>query len=177
MERIDKKRKEGIMNRIKKAGSEEYETSWENGIPASKKKTEIKKGGKSRRAGARFELKVREDREKQGWILDKWSNNIDLMKSKIVKAKRKYNPFKKILVVGTGFPDFIAFKKREKNYDIIGIEVKMNGLLSKEEKEKCKWYLEKEIFSRILIASKLKDGRLVKIKYEDFKEKYNKVLK
>ncbi len=174
MERVDKKRKEEIMDRIKKAGSEEYETSWEKGIPISKKKTEIKKGKKSKTAGRNFELKVREDRERDGWIVDKWSNNVDLEENKMVKAKRKYNPFKKVLVIGTGFPDFIAFKKREKNYDVIGIEVKMNGILSKEEKEKCKWYLDNGIFSRILIASKTKDGRKIKVKYEDFEERYVK---
>ena len=46
----------------------------------------------------------------------------------------------------------------------------MNGILSKEEKEKCKWYLQKEIFSNIWIAKKgVKRGE---IEYFDFAEKY-----
>ncbi|MBU2053178.1 MAG: hypothetical protein KJ721_02970 [Nanoarchaeota archaeon] len=122
---VKKARREKIMGIVRKAGSEEYETEWdEKGIPVSKKKSEIKKGRLSRARGARFELKVREELESQGWIMDKWTNNVDLsqrddsnepsgepLEGKLVKAKRKYNPFKKMLVVGTGFPDFIAFKK------------------------------------------------------------------
>ncbi|MDP2672241.1 MAG: hypothetical protein Q8O84_00315 [Nanoarchaeota archaeon] len=164
--------KKEIMEMIRKAGSEEYETSWdEKGIPKSKKKSEIKKGRISRARGARFELKVRGDLEVQGWILDKWTNNLDLEENKIVKAKRKYNPFMKLMIIGTGFPDFIAFKKTsEKNYDILGIEVKLNGILSKIEKEKCKWYLKNETFSKILIAKK--GEKKSAIEYVDFKERY-----
>jgi hypothetical protein len=81
----------------------------------------------------------------------------------------------------TGFPDFIVFKNmtswdgepfwnltrelinfevkptlpRKINlYENIGIEVKSNGYLTKEEKEKYKWLLENNIFSKILIVSK-----------------------
>ena len=75
-----------------------------------------------------------------------------------------------MLIIGTGFPDFIAFRRHEKNYEIIGVEVKINGILSKTEKEKCIWYLKKGIFSRILIAKKaMKRGQ---IEYVDFAEKY-----
>ena len=146
--------KEKIMEMIKKAGSEEYETSWsDEGIPISKKKSEIKKGKSSRARGARFELKVRGDLEEKGWIIDKWTNNVDLEENKIVKAKRKYNPFKKMLIVGTGFPDFISIKHiHEGVYSVIGVEVKINGILSKIEKEKCAWYLKNKIFSQIWIA-------------------------
>ncbi len=173
MKRIKKEHKEKIMEILEKAGNEkDYETSWnEKGIPKSKKKSEIEKGRKSRARGARFELKVRSDLEEKDWIVDKWANNVDLEENKIVKAKRKYNPFKKMLVVGTGFPDFIGFKHKEKNsYGVIGVEVKMNGILSKEEKEKCRWYLDKKIFSEIWIAKKGK--KRGEIDYIDFNEKY-----
>jgi len=50
---------------------------------------------------------------------------------------------------------------------VIGVEVKSNGYLSKEEKEKCKWLLENNIFSKILVASKSK--KRGKIKYKGFK--------
>ncbi len=34
-------------------------------------------GKKSKDAGRRFELKVRKDLEDKGWIVDKWSNNVE----------------------------------------------------------------------------------------------------
>ena len=138
-----------------------------------KKKNSIR-GKKSRAAGARFELKVRTQLEKEGWIVDKWTNNVNLEENKLVKAKRKYNPFKKVMVIGTGFPDFIAFrlaKRKGKNYEIIGVEVRGNGWLDKSEKEKCTWYLKNKIFSKILIAKKGK--KYGEIEYIDFKKKYN----
>ena len=84
-------------------------------------------GRKNRASGARFELKVRGELEKQGWIIDKWTNNVDLEEKKLIKAKRKYNPFLKALSIGTGFPDIVAFKLIRKNYEVIGEEVKRNG--------------------------------------------------
>ena len=36
-----------------------------------------KQGKKNRAAGAAFELRVRKDLESQGWIVDKWSNNVE----------------------------------------------------------------------------------------------------
>ena len=179
MEKIKKEHKEKIMEIIGKAGSEEYKTSWnEKGIPISKKKSNIKKGKQNRAAGARFELKVRNELEGQGWIMDKWTNNVDLQENKLVKAKRKYNPFKKMLIIGTGFPDFIAFKKTsKKNYEIIGVEVKIKGVLSRTEKEKCVWYLTNNIFSKILIAKAVKEGRKINVGYLDFKKKFHKFFK
>ena len=38
-----------------------------------------KQGKKNRQAGARFELKVRKDLESKGWIVDKWSNNVEFI--------------------------------------------------------------------------------------------------
>lgn len=176
--KIERERKEKIMDMIHKAGSEEYETDWgdkSGKISTSKKKSEVKKGRKSRARGARFELKVRRDLEEKGRIVDKWNNNVDLDEGKVVVAKRKYNPFKKMLVVGTGFPDFISIKRiREGIYSVIGVEVKMNGILSKIEKEKCAWYLHKGVFSEIWIAKSVKKGMKPEIEYDDFREKYGK---
>ena len=175
MERVKKENEKKIMDLIEKAGSEEYETSWENGVAKSKKKSNIQKGRKSRAAGNRFELKVRKDLEDKGRVVDKWSNNVDLEKGEIVPAKRKYNPFRKAMVIGTGFPDFISIKYiYEGAYSVIGIEVKINGILSKIEKEKCVWYLEKKIFSEIWIAKAIKKGRKIEIEYDDFLETYGK---
>ncbi len=176
MERVKKEHRDKIMEVIRKAGSEEYVTSWDDkGIPKSKKKSEVKKGQKSRAAGSRFELKVRQDLESKGRIVDKWTNNVDLGEGKIAAAKRKYNPFKKMLVVGTGFPDFISIKQiHEGVHSVIGVEVKMNGILSKDEKEKCAWYLQKGIFSQIWIAKAVRKGKKIEIEYDDFQEKYGK---
>ncbi len=84
MEKVKKENKEKIMEMIRKAGSEEYVTSWNKAgiFSTSKKKSEVKKGRKSRAKGARFELKVREDLESKGWIVDKWSNNVEFVEDK-----------------------------------------------------------------------------------------------
>ena len=172
MERIKKEHKEEIMNRIEMAGDpENYEISWnERGLPESKSKINIKRGGLSRGQGARFELKVRKDLEKKGRIVDKWTNNVDLEKGKLIIA-RKYNPFKKMFVLGAGFPDFITIQPiHGELYRVMGVEVKMNGILSKEEKEKCLWYLQKGIFPNLWIAKK--GEKRGEIEYIDFKEKY-----
>lgn len=170
---MEKPDKEKIMEIIRKAGDpENYETSWdEKGGPKSKLKSEIKKGKHSKAKGNRFELKVRRDLESKGRIVDKWSNNVDLETGELIIAKRKYNPFSKALTIGTGFPDFISTKHMtERLYSVIGVEVKMNGTLSKIEKEKCAWYLKNKIFSEIWIAKQgEKRGEIV---YEDFFEKY-----
>lgn len=136
-----------------------------------KKKSEIKKGKKSRSLGLKFELKVRKYWESEGYIVDKWSNNVDIENNKLISAKRKYNPFRKVMAIGTGFPDFIVIQFiRDGIYDVIGVEVKTNGILSKEEKEKCRWYLEKKIFSKILVAKK--SDKASGIEHIDFSEKW-----
>jgi hypothetical protein len=173
---MKKENKEEIMRRIGEAGDpENYETSWDDkGLPKSKKKSKIKMGKVSRAAGARFELKVRKDLEEKGRIVDKWSNNVDLELGEVVPAKRKFNPFSRVMTIGTGFPDFISIKRiSEGSYSVIGVEVKTNGTLSKEEKDKCAWYLKKGIFSEIWIAKAIRDGRKIGIEYIDFKEKCN----
>lgn len=134
------------------------------------KKEFSKQGKRNRASGARFELKVRGDLESQGWIIDKWTNNVDFEKNKVVPAKRKFNPFLKVLVIGTGFPDFISIKPSNKKYEVIGVEVKVNGWLNKIEKEKCKWLLKNKIFSKILIAKKGK--KRGSIEYVDFSKKH-----
>lgn len=174
MERVDKEAEKRVMEVVEKVNSGENEISWdEKGNYKFKKKSEIKKGRSSRARGARFELKVRADLEKQGNVVDKWTNNIDLEKGEIISAKRKFNPFSKVLTIGTGFPDFICIKKiSEEFHRVTGVEVKINGILSKEEKEKCRFYLRNGIFSKIWIA---KQGeKRGEIEYIDFAEKYNK---
>ncbi len=83
----------------------------------TKKINYSKQGKLNRAAGQRFEAKVRENLERMGWIVSKWMNTLDYNRNentgKIVPAKRKFNPFLKTLVIGTGFPDFIAFRNNE----------------------------------------------------------------
>lgn len=130
------------------------------------------RGKKSRAKGGRFEAKVRQNLEELGWTVAKWLNTVDYEKGKIVPAKRKYNPFLKALSVGTGFPDFICFKRQEQGFDVIGLEVKGNGYLDQIEKGMCIWLLENKIFSRILIARRGKKAG--EIQYIDFNVKYGK---
>lgn len=136
-----------------------------------KSKEKSERGKKSRARGQRFEIKVRQDLENLGWTVAKWTNTVDTDEKKIVPAKRKYNPFLKVLSIGTGFPDFICFKKQESGFDVIGLEVKGDGYLDPIERGMCIWLLENKIFSRILIAKKSKEKG--KIEYIDFDIKYH----
>lgn len=161
--------------------------------------TDYKKQGKRNRInGAIFEKRVREDLESKGWIVSRWGNNIEFQKynseevsgihvnGKFIYGKLIQAKSNRFLMRSTGFPDFIAFTYANsnatwpiENYDktfyisginaIIGVEVKINGYLDPTEREKCRWLLKNNIFSRILIASKLKISNRIKIKYEEFK--------
>jgi len=174
---MKKENKEKIIEMIKKAGSEEYETSWNKAgvYSTSKKKSRVKKGKKTKAQATRFELKVRRDLEDKGRIVDKWNNNVDLDEGKLIIAKRKFNPFSKVMTIGVGFPDFVSIKHVHREmYSVIGVEVKMNGILSKVEKEKCVWYLKNKVFSQIWIAKK--GEKRGEIRYDDFEEKYGEKL-
>jgi len=105
----------------------------------AKKKSEFERRRIARAAGARFELKVRSNLESDGWIVDKWSNNVNLEENKLVKVKNLFLGPGKPLMLGAGFPDFIAFKRKGKNYEIMGVEARSDGKLKKKEKEKCKF--------------------------------------
>lgn len=141
----------------------------DDGTIKLKKKSKIKRGSKSRTSGGQFELKVRKDLEEKGWIVNKWLNNLE--DGKVIPAKRKFNPFNRVMTIGTGFPDFVCFQKMSgKSYNVIGVEVKSNGNLSRVEKEKCILYLKKGIFSEILVAKKVKKKNLIKIEYIEFEK-------
>ena len=142
-----------------------------------KKKTNYSNQGRlNRAAGRRFELKVRKDLESQGYVVDKWTNNVDLEKGELIKVKNLFRGKNIPMMLGAGFPDFVGIKNagdgKTHCFDVIGIEVKMKGYLDNQEKEKCKFYLDKGIFSKILIAKTIKNGRNINIEYIDFKVKY-----
>ena len=115
-------------------------------------------GKKNRKKGQLFESKVRAHLEAQGWIVCKWSNQVE--DNQLTPAKHKFNVFRRAMTLGTGFPDFIAYSyiKPTTNGDvitiatIIGVEAKFNGYLNPEERRKCDWLLAHNIFSKILIA-------------------------
>lgn len=161
-------------------------------------KTDYHKQGKlNRKSGREFELKVRKDLEAKGWIVAKWTNNLEPIETesegfvpkelqnketvafKMIPAKHKFNPFRGAMAMGTGFCDFICYRlmrgmqeitgsydeihgrtsctrvfdlRQYGWYEVIGVEVKSNGTLSREEKLKCQWLLKNNIFSKILIA-------------------------
>lgn len=156
------------------------------------KEEKRKIGKKSRASGAAFERRVRKDLENKNWIVDKWTNNVEpdkreeclldqdpmnkinVYEGKLVPAKPKsvfINGQMRIINMWTGFPDFIAFKiargYMKEFYENIGVESKSNGILTKEEKLKCKFYLDNNIFSSILIAQKgKKKGEII---FKEFK--------
>ena len=133
-----------------------------------------KQGKKNRAAGIRFEAKVRAKLEEMGWIVDKWTNTVDYEKLKVVPAKRKFNPFSRVMVIGTGFPDFIAIKRDGDHYDVIGIEVKIKGYLDKTEQGMCHWLIESKTFSKILVAKAVKSGRKINVEFIDFSDFYGR---
>ena len=85
---------------------------------AETKEERQKRGKKSRASGKKFETKVRTDLETRGYIVCKWTNTVDLVNGKLIPAKAQYNPFfKRIVGEGSGFVDFIAFKRVEVEID------------------------------------------------------------
>jgi len=158
----------------------------------------VEQGRKSRKDGKAFELRVRADLESKGWIVDRWSNNLECMKYdneegnfsgeiKIIPAKAKWAGTGRPMMLGAGFPDFICFRTLELEnkdaiinqnvnlYEIIGVESKMTGKLDKLEKEKCSWLIDNHTFGKILIAEKTKPKNKIVIVYHDFEEKYGKI--
>src|SRR3990167_9365083 len=106
-----------------------------------------KQGRINRRKGSEFERKVRADLESQRWNVLKNPNNVK--DRKFTFAKPKFNSFTKSLMMNSsGFPDFICFENINDLSKIIVVECKSNGNLSKEEKEKCAFLLEHNIFSK-----------------------------
>ena len=129
----------------------------------------VNQGKRNRAAGKRFEDKTRKDLESKGFVVDRWTNNVFFIdhvndegsikmfnlgpaKPKIRMAKLQFGFGPILMNAYTGFPDFVCYNSEHN--DVQGVECKVNGKLDKEEKEKCDWLLENNIFSKILIASK-----------------------
>lgn len=111
----------------------------EKKVSKEKKKnpTKVASGKRSKAAGGRFELRVRVDLEKKGWIVAKWSNNVewgyfeDYAKfvsvkwkdltlkngdhypgpvARMVKVKNKFLGPGRPMMLGAGFPDLLCFR-------------------------------------------------------------------
>jgi hypothetical protein len=129
-----------------------------------KTKLDYKKIGKRNKLmGADFERRTRAYMESLGYCVTKWHNNVK--ENKVISAKPGF-----YRQMQTGFPDFLCFihvdnmeNPKIRLYDIIMIECKINGRLSKEEKEKVKFYLDHDYCDKFYIASKGYDGRKIKI--------------
>lgn len=136
----------------------------------------VRQGRINKRNGTIFEKKVREDLIEKGWIVSKWPNNVEFIpisstliniEGNLIPAKHTFNPFSRVMSLGTGFPDFVAYTRLEHlkyppAYEVIGVEAKINGYLDPTERKKCQWLLKNNIFGRILIAKKgEKKGEIV----------------
>jgi len=138
--------------------------------------TDFRLQGKQNRAsGADFEKRTRKDLEDKGWVVDKWTNNVDLGLGKLVRAKNLFRGKNIPMMMGAGFPDFSCHRYVGRTtfdiydiYEVIGVECKVGKYLSAEEKEKCQWLLDNKIFSKILIAFKTKEKNKIVINYKDF---------
>ena len=128
-------------------------------------------GKKNRARGADTEKRTRKDLESQGWIVSKWQNNINLDKGELIAAKNFFIGKGKPMMLGQGFPDFVAYKCKNKYYEVIGVECKSDGWLNQTEKSKCEWLLKNKVFGKILIASRDKINNRVEIKYKKFEVK------
>ena len=130
-------------------------------------RTELsRRNRRNRQSGGEFENRVRKDLEQKGFFASKFQSNIDLEKGILIPAKAS-----RFRLMTTGFPDYIAWQNKKIHHYIIGVECKVKGYLSKEEKAKCEWLLKNKVFQRIFIAKKVKEKNRVKIIYKEFKVK------
>ena len=97
----------------------------------------VAQGKRNRRIGAEFEKSTRNLLEMKGWIVDKWTNNVDLQTNEIIQAKSN-----RFMSRTTGFPDFIALKKEGEDYEVMLVEAKSNNRLDVKEKKKLNVYLD-----------------------------------
>ena len=149
-----------------------------------KTKIDYKKQGKRNKAmGADFERRTRKDLEEKGWKVSKYQNNVEFFESEwskdwdekpFIKGKSVPAKASRYRLSSTGFPDFIAYKLRFNNdiisgYEIQFVECKTNGYLSKEEKEKARWYLDNKYCNKFFIAYKTKEKNRVKVNYKELK--------
>ena len=96
-------------------------------------------GKRNRRAGLDFEREVRMQLEEEGWIVNKHSNNIDLINNRFVPAKSNRFGMRQ-----GGFPDFMIIRsaswlKGRPHFLVKFVECKKGKYLNGEEKDKMQW--------------------------------------
>jgi hypothetical protein len=141
----------------------------ENGqIEESAMISKQQQGKRNRAAGSAWERKVREYLNIDGWCVSKFQSNVDIAERKLIPAKSN-----RFLARSTGFPDFICWKRNDKLcYDVIGVECKINGYISKEERDKMFILKELGVFSKIFIARKCKkNAKTIFPMYTEFETK------
>lgn len=64
----------------------------------------MNQGKKNRQKGYQTEAIVRERLEREGWIVSRWNNNVDITSKEIIRSiPNRFN-------IQPGFPDFICLK-------------------------------------------------------------------
>ena len=116
-------------------------------------------GRKSRAAGKRFEVKVRDDLEDKGWIVVRWNKNVE--DNHLITSRGKFNPFtQRVQNMSSGFPDFLCIQLCfNGSWNIQLVECKLKGKLSRIEKDKMVW-IHYNLGIRCFIASK--DGKEIR---------------
>lgn len=110
----------------------------------------------SKRKGSDWEYRVKKYFEDMGYLVSRWSSNVDLKKNKLIPARPRFNPgTKSFLMNSAGFPDFVVVSP----YFWFFVECKLNGKLSAEEKKKAAFY--KDLGYHFFVASKeIVNGRI-----------------
>ena len=168
------------------------ERQWMAGKFRKRKKEETqiidfkKQGKKNRQKGSDWEKIVRKDLESKGWVISKWQNQVEfrtytepvnnmilINEGRMIPCRMNFRGKGIPMMLGAGFPDFVAFKNHTDQsdcggpcFEVIGVECKINGYLNPEEREKCNWMLTNNIFGKILIAFKNKEGKIEYKEYE-----------
>lgn len=106
-----------------------------------------------------------------------WSNLPIIYEIDTEMTPREVEKFKKELIkINKHPPNQVILEPNVKvapTRTIIGVECKVQGYLSKEEKEKCQWLLNNRVFDKILIAYEVKEGRKKVVKYKTFEDYIN----
>ena len=138
----------------------------------------VKMGKKSRASGADFERRTRKDLERKGWIVDKFSNNVEIIKSpnekgeqlivpeecKLVPAKAKWRGRGIPMMMSSGFPDFLAFKTiNEKLILCKECKCPIDGDCWCHECEKTQYNIISILPYEVIGVESKTDGRLDKI--------------
>ena len=137
--------------------------------------THQKRGRKGKASGLDFEKRTRAHLESFGWIVSKFPNKpVD---GKLVAAKNMFRGPGIPMAMGTGFPDFIAYKPIYLEgvlvYQVIFVECKVAKYLSETEREMARWYLANKYCSAFHVAYRTKEKNKIKVNLLNYKDVKN----